>query len=248
MRRRYLHNNAKALLLAVMFVVVGAGTALATTSQSPRFELSEPEFGAGSSLETCSGRYCAQASIGDIGGGISAGGTSSATFTGGLGAVEEPLLEVIVEPGVSNLGVLRTDSTAHRELVVKIRTYLSDGYIMQIVGDPPRYGNHTLATPSSPVASAAGTEQFAMNVVANTAPSVGANPEQFPSSEMSFGYVMPNYETANRFMYQSGAVVARSDTESGQTNYTITMIVNVAGSTPAGHFSGDYAAVVTPRF
>lgn len=246
MRRVYQYNHVKVLLLAVSFVVLSTGTALATNSQSPSFELEEPQFGAGSALETCSGQYCAQASIGDMGSGL--GDSSSASFSSGPEVGDEPLLEVIVEPGASHLGVLSTNTTSHKMTTLKIRTYLSDGYIVQITGDPPRYEDHALHAPSSPTASVPGTEQFALNLVANTTPQVGVNPLQTPSGEISFGYVLPNYNAPNMFMYQSGDIVARSDSESGQTDYTISMIVNVAGSTPAGHFSGDYAVVVTPRF
>lgn len=237
----------RVLLVAIALVISGASTALATTSRSPSFELSEPEFGAGAALETCSGQYCAQASIGDMGGG-GIGGALSATFSGGPETEEEPLLEVIVVPGVSHLGVLSTDTTAHRTVELKIRTYNSDGYIVQIVGEPPRYQDHVLQAPASPVAATPGTEQFALNIAANTSPLVGKDPVQVPSGDMSFGYALPNYTTPNLFMYQSGAMIAQSDKESGQTDYTITMIVNIAGSTPAGHFTGDYAAIVTPRF
>lgn len=246
MRRVYQHNHVKVLLLAVSFVMLGTGTALAQSSQSPSFQLEEPQFGAGSALETCSGQYCAQASIGDMGSGI--GDSSSASFTAADALEEEPLLEVIVEPGASHLGVLSTDATSHKMVVLKIRTYLSDGYIVQITGAPPKYEDHSLVVPSSPTASAPGTEQFALNLVANSSPQVGADPVQTPSGDISFGYVTDSYKTSNLFMYRSGDIVARSDSESGQTDYTISMIVNVAGSTPAGHFSGDYAAVVTPRF
>lgn len=246
MRRVNQHNHIKVLLLAALFVVLGAGTALAQNSQSPNFQLDEPQFGAGSALETCSGQYCAQASIGDMGSGIGDGSSASFTTEAELG--EDPLLEVIVEPGASHLGVLSTSAPSHKIVVLKIRTYLSDGYIVQITGAPPKYEDHSLATPSSPTASTPGTEQFALNLAANTTPLVGANPVQTPSGDISFGYATDNYKTPNLFMYQSGDIVARSDSESGQTDYTISMIVNVAGSTPAGHFSGDYAAVVTPRF
>ena len=248
MRGIWVQRQATGLLVAVCCIILGAGTVVATTSQSPSFELSEPEFGAGSALEMCSGEYCARASIGDVSGGVGTGDSTSAVFTGGLGTVTEPLFEVIIEPGVANLGVLSPDETRHRTMVVKVRTYLSDGYTVQIVGDPPRYEGHTLQAPTIPTASQPGTEQFGLNVVANTIPFAGANPLQVPSGDMSFGYVTADYQTPNLFKYQSGDVVARSDSESGQTDYTVTMIVNVAGSTPAGHFVGDYAAIITPRF
>ena len=215
-------------------------------SSSNSYQVTETEFGAGSSAQTCSGQYCSQTSIGDM----TAGNANSATYATKFGTItnSEPLLEVIVEPGNSDLGVLTTEQTATKTTIVRIRNYLSGGYTLQIVGDPPKVGGHTLKTPSTPTASAPGTEQFGINAVANTTPSVGTNPEQVPSGQISFGSVDDNFNTPNMFMYTSGNRVAYSNTESGRTDYTISMIVNISNLTPAGHYSGDYAAVVIPVY
>lgn len=233
-------------LLAVAFVCVAAGTAFATTSNSTHYQVTEMELNAGTSLESCSGQYCATASIGDVAAGDSASAHVAASF--GTVTPSEPLLEVIVEPGESNLGVLSAEKTATKTSIVRIRSYLSNGYTLQVVGDPPKYQNHTLATPATPTASAIGTEQFALNVVANTTPVIGAPPEQVPSASMSFGEPHANYATPNLFKYTSGDVIAFSNSASGQTNYTISMIVNISNVTPAGHYMGDFSAVVVPLY
>lgn len=237
-------------LLAVAIALIGSSSSFALTSSSPNYQIMETDFNAGSTLESCSGQYCAQASIGDLatGSGVSSGaGTSTASF-GAIPSSSDPLLEVIVESGQSNLGVLTTEKTASKTMVVRVRNYLSDGYTLQIVGTPPKYGNHTLSTPSVPTAATPGTEQFAINAAANTSPSVGANPLQVPSDQTSFGMVEEAYRTPNLFKYASEDVVARSNSESGRTDYTISMIVNIANSTPAGHYAGDFAAIVTPVY
>lgn len=235
-------------LLALGITLIGASSAFAVTSSSPNYQMTEGEFNAGSMLDSCSGQYCAQASIGDMTvGGKSTSGTSSASF-GSIPASSDPMLEVIVDGGQSDLGVLSTESTATKTMIVRVRNYLSDGYMLQIVGTPPKYGDHTLGTPSTPTAATPGTEQFGINAVANTTPSVGANPLQVPSGETSFGVVQTDYATPNLFKYANEDVVARSDSESGRTDYTISMIVNVANSTPAGHYSGDFSAIVTPVY
>lgn len=247
MRRQYSGKYLKFLLLSGLFVIGSAGTVMAT-SQSDNFEATEVEFGAGSALNMCSGEYCAQASIGNISGGRISSPSKTADFDSDIPTSDDPMLEVIVEEGASDLGILTTDATASKETVIKIRNYLSDGYTLHIIGEPPKYQDHTLATPTSPTAATPGTEQFAINVVANSTPEVGSDPVQVPDDGISFGYVLPNYATADRFMYESGAAVARSDSETGRTDYTISMIVNVAGNTPAGHFQGDFSAVIMPLF
>lgn len=249
MEKHRLWRYAKQVLVAILIALVPVGVAVAETASSPNYQVTETQFNAGMSLESCSDQYCARASIGDMAvgqGSSSGGGGGTATF-GSINS-DEPLLEVIVEPGESNLGILTTEQTATKTTVIRIRSYLSDGYTLQIIGDPPKYGNHTLSTPTSPTQSDPGTEQFAINAVANTTPSVGANPVQVPSDQTSFGEVVEGYNTPNFFQYLSGDVIARSLTETGQTDYTISMIVNIGNKTPAGHYSGSFSAVVVPVY
>jgi hypothetical protein len=248
MRKRGLWSYVRlTLLLAVLLISGNTNTVFAITSNSDNYQVTEMELGGSTSTESCSGQYCAKASIGDMATGKSESiGGTKATF--GPVIDGEPLLEVIVEPGVSNLGILSADNTATKTTSVQVRNYLSGGYMVQITGTPPKYKDHTLKTPSAPTASIKGTEQFAINAVANTTPQVGANVGQFPDNLTSFGMVEDNYGAANMFMYRSGDVVARSVTESGQSTYTISMIVNISNETPAGHFSGDLSAVVIPVF
>lgn len=208
--------------------------------------MTETEFGASSSDPTCSGQYCARASIGSTGAGESNGSKYTASF--GPVTSGEPLLDVIVDQGASDLGELTTERTATKTMTVQIRNYLSEGYVLQIVGDPPKVAGHTLKTPTTPTASQPGQEQFALNAVANTTPQIGADPVQVPSNTIAFGSVLPNYRSPNLFAYSSGDTIAKSISASGQTNYTISMIVNIASSTPAGHYAGDYAAIVTPIY
>ncbi len=233
-------------ILSAVFIVGVSGTFVSAISSSNSYQVSETEFGAGSTLQSCSGQYCAKASIGDMASGRSSSAGSTASF--GTITSSDPLLEVIIDPGVSNLGELSTENTASKTMTVRIRNYLSDGYVLQIIGDPPKFQNHKLKTPSTPTAAIPGTEQFAINASANTTPNVGAGPVQVPSNQTSFGEVTDDYKTPNLFKYTSGAVVARSFSESGRTDYTISMIVNISNATPAGHFAGDFAAVVIPVY
>jgi len=236
------------VLPAVAVLVSGAlsTTYVLAESQSTNYQATDMQFGSDATPDVCSGSYCAHAFIGDSTSGSATNGTTSAVF--GSVSAGEPSLDVIVDPGISALGTLSTETTASKTMIVRVRSYLSSGYTMQIVGDPPKYGNHTIATPATPSDSAPGTEQFAINAVANTLPAVGADPLQVPSDLMSFGAARSNYAQANKFMYQSGDTVASSSTESGETDYTISMILNISNGTPAGKYSGDYSAIVVPVY
>lgn len=248
MQKRGLWRGLHFALAAVLVtVVLGTGAAYAQTSTSNNYQITETQFNAGSNLESCSTGYCARATIGGDENTVPSG---SAMFTS-THDDDEPVLEVIIEPGESNLGTLSPETTATKTTTVRIRSFLSGGYLLQIVGNSPVYAGHHLATPSTPTASQPGTEQFGINVVKNTIPDVGEDPDQVPENEEDttiFGTPQANYGTPNLFMYESGATIANSVTQSGRTDYTISMIVNISNSTPAGHYSGDFAAVVMPAF
>lgn len=234
------------ILPAVVFVSVAPDTATAETSSSTNYQITDSEFSSMSNKQNCSASYCAKASIGDMSAPVSKNTASKAQF--GPVTDSNPLLEVIVDPGVSDLGELTTERTAFKTMTVRVRTYLSNGYTLQIVGNPPKYSGHTLNTPNVPTSSQMGTEQFGVNATVNTTPAVGADPVQVPSDQTSFGVVHDNYKIPNKFMYVNGDEVGYSESESGRTDYTISMIVNVSNSTPAGHYSGDFSAVVIPIF
>lgn len=233
------------VLATVLFGVVGSVPVLAQTATSPNYQVVETEIGGGASQEACSASYCARVSIGDVtDGNVMVSNTASFDDN----PLSEPVLEMIIETGDSNLGVLTPEKTATKTTIAKVRSYLSGGYIIQLIGDPPKFEGHTLQTPNDPTASTPGTEQFAVNVVANTSPAIGANPVQVPGDGVLFGAADELYGTPNMFKYSSGEIIARSLTESGRTDYTISMIVNISSSTPAGNYAGDYMAVIMPAY
>jgi hypothetical protein len=247
MRKRRLWQFVLLALITALTVNGNSNQAWAVTSNSHNYQITETQLGGGSSSQSCSEQYCAQASIGDLSSGKAASTKGSATF-GPAATGSDPLLEVIVEPGVSNLGVLTTETTASKTTTIQVRNYLSDGYVLQIIGDPPKYADHIMDTSTTPQASTPGKEQFAINAVANTTPPIGAGLLQVPSDQTSFGVVNDAYKTPNLFKYMSGDVIAHSSSESGQTNYTVSMIINISNQTPAGHFTSDFSAVVIPVY
>jgi len=244
MQKQRLWTGVKVMLAVMLVLASGAGTAHAVTSSSNNYQITETQFG--NTQKSCSGQYCAQASIGEA--------TDGKATTNGTADFEdivnnEPFLDMIVEPGDSNLGVLSTERTSTKTTSIKIRSYLiSGGYSLQIIGTPPKFDGHTLNTPTVPTASVPGVEMFGINVVANTMPTVGANPVQVPADQQIFGVGADNYKIPNRFMYQNEDVVAKGQTDSGRTDYTVSMIVNISSDTPAGRYTGDFTAMLIPAY
>lgn len=247
MQKRRLLYYFQLALVTVLVVSGGLSqSVVAVTSSSNNYQVTDTEFGATSNAQNCSGQYCARASIGSL----SAGDSGSPQYQAKFGAItnSDPLLEVIVDKGDSDLGILSTEKTSTKTMVVRVRSYLSSGYTLQITGAAPKIESHSLKTNGTPTSSKPGTEQFAINAAANTTPNVGAGPVQVPSNQTSFGVVDGNYSVPNIFKYVSGDVIARSNSSSGQTDYTVSMIVNISNSTPSGHYAGDFAAIVVPVY
>jgi hypothetical protein len=241
-----------------------AGTASAAQSSSTHYSVTETQIGSGSSLHDCSTNYCAKTSVGDL----TDGRASSANYSAQLGfnTSAEPVLEVEVDGGSQDMGVLDNSHTGTAVNTIKVRSYLSSGYVLQITGASPSQGTHSLKTMSPadcPCTSQPGTEQFGINLADNTSPNIGALPVQVPSGSFSYGSVVSGQDTVNgtnpnsdhayfdatdMFVYQDGDVVAHSLSSTGETDYTMSMIINVSDVTPGGRYTGVYSAVAVPVF
>lgn len=223
---------------------------VAAQSSSTNYKVNEYFFGTGGELNACSGQYCAKQAAGET----TVGSTASDAYLAqsGFNTTDVPLLEVAVNGNI-DFGVLSTTTTGTGTATIQVRTYLASGYVMRIVGDPLSYtsgGNtHVISSPATPVASSAGNEQYGLNLRANADPETfGADPVQVPNNTFSFGLPYANYNTPDVYMYQSNAPVAYSDSSSGQTNYTLSMMVNISDITPAGRYTGSLSVVVTSTF
>jgi hypothetical protein len=123
--------------------------------------------------------------------------------------------------------------------------------------DPPSTGAgptlHYLTGLTSQTASTTSTEQFGINVVANTLPAslsggVSKNPQQVPDATYSFGTAATGYDTANQYKYVKGDTIATSPKSSGTTIYTISYIYNISAVTPAGLYLLSHVLVATSTY
>lgn len=237
----------KSLITGVVIAAAAAGfvSVASAQSSSTNYRVDEYFFGNGGELEACSGSYCAKQSAGET----TVGNTASTNYQAqaGFNTANEPVLEVAVNGDV-NFGILDPASTKYGSATVQVRTYLASGYNMIITGPSPTYGPSSLSPIAFPAASTAGTEQFGINLRANTTPIVGADPVQVPSTEFSFGMPAGDYNTTNSYKYINGDIIATSSSSSGQTNYTLSMIANISPVTPAGQYKSDLSIVVVSSF
>jgi hypothetical protein len=251
MRKQTLRQYRFMVALALVLSLGSASPVAADTQQShsSNYSVSDVQIGGnGSALKDCSTSYCARESLGDTVVGSGSSANYSAQF--GTFTTDQPLLEVIVDGGPQDVGVLQPDTTATVNDTIKIRSYLSSGYTLYITGAAPSQGVHHLTTLTSgcPCSSQPGHEQFGINLAANTTPNIGSGPMQVPSGVFSFGTVNTNYGQSNKFQYVNGDAVANSVKSTGETDYTLSMILNISNVTPAGKYTGSFSAVVVPIF
>jgi hypothetical protein len=223
-----------ALILILPAAIAIPPLALAQSS-SPNYKIEESYFGIGGELEATSPGYGSQQSAGETG----VGNTSSTNYqaNAGFNTKEEPYLEVYVTGGSTDLGDLSSSSTATTTSTFYVRAYLASGYSVVIASDPPSYGVEQIEPLTTQTASSAGTEQFGINLKANTSPTTfGADPSQAPDSSFGFGYAAPGYDTANVYKYAKDDIIAKSDKSSGRTDYTISYIYNISSLSPAGTY------------
>jgi hypothetical protein len=240
------HKIWPAMLIAALMLVTGSPLALAQhTSNS--YLIDEYFFGPGGTLDSTSDSYTIRASVGDIG----VGNTLGTLFQlySGYTTTDVPYLEMVVTPATINLGLMSVSAPATGEATFYVRTYLASGYAVTTFPDPPVNGNYHIANLATPTASSPGTEQFGINLVANTQPvEFGADPVQQPDENFGFGSAAANYDDPNLFTYNNGDTIAGSDSSSGTTVYTISYMMNVGELTPGGVYTMDHTLIATSTF
>ncbi len=212
------------------------------SASSPNYSVNQVFFGAGGSNSQTDGTLNAQVAVGETG----VGNYSSPNYQAyaGFNTTAEPFLEAVVTGTNLNLGILSRLSTATANATFYVRAWDSSGYIVQTVAPPPTNSSYTFATNSTPAANSVGSEQFGMNLRANTSPiTYGADPVQ--STAYSYGVAFGNYATANQYAYNNGDTIAKATQSTSSTVYTISYVFNIGPATPGGIYTFNQNLVIT---
>jgi hypothetical protein len=220
---------------------------------SPNYKSNEVFFGSGGDTGQSSSNYKAQASIGSLGVGQYSS-TNYQAYSGFL-TPNEPFLEMQIDSINVNLGTLSTSTAATGTSTFHVRAYIDSGYSVQTVSTPPKYTSgaqtHTL-TAMSLGNSVPGSEQFGINLRANTSPATfGADASPQPNGTYATGVAATGYNTVNQYKYVAGDTIAQTPAGSsgwGLTNYTISYIANIALTTPAGNYTVNHDLVVVATY
>lgn len=235
-------------LLTALLVLSLVPTVHAAQSSSPNYQVNEVFFGNGGELNACSSNFCAKESLGET----AVGKSSSPNYQSfaGFNSDRNPSLTFIVPSQLVNFGVQTPGSTSTATATFSVKSYLTSGYVVQTVGAGLKNAGYTLHNMSTTGASDNTSEQFGINLVANTSPSItgSADPGQSPDATFGFGIAAPGYDTANQFTYNDGDIIAKSLKSSGTTNYTISYILNTTHLTPGGTYTFNQVLVATATY
>ncbi|MDB5169041.1 MAG: exported protein of unknown function [Candidatus Saccharibacteria bacterium] len=236
------------LTLSVLFMLLLLPAAVfAAQSASSSYQVNEVFFGSGGELQACSSNYCSKQSAGET----TVGNTASSNFQaqGGFNTNREPYIEFTVSNTNIDLGELTATTTKTATATFTVKSYLSHGYEVVNASDPPTNGSYQMQAISPPDGSLVGTEQFGINLVANTSPiTYGANPVKLPDSSFAFGTVNSDYSAPNTYKYAKGDVVAYSTESSSDTQFTVSYLFNISHVTPGGEYSLHHVLVATATY
>lgn len=234
------------LVALVLGVTIAPGVSQAAVLRSSNYTLSEARFSGGMSARGCSTNFCARTSLGEL----TVGETESANYRASFAPEEPemPLLQVITELGDKNFGVLDPLKTSMATTKVMIRNHLTEGYTVHLTGEVPNNGSHSLHASELAEESKPGTELFGVNMAANDEMKLGANPTYNPAENSLLAKITGNYNQAGKFAYRPEAIMADNRSGSGQTDYTLSMVINVSNMTPKGEYATSLSVVVIPVF
>ena len=233
----------RSCLLIVIATMLTPVVALA--SSSTNYKIQEDFVGNSGVVNSSSATLKSQQ---DAAGSIGSGDGSSASYStkSGPSTTDDPTLSFIVNSTNANLGTLTTSTTATSTTTFSVLNYTSFGYVVQTVGNTPGNGAYHLAAINPAAVSSPGTEQFGINLMANSG--FGAFPQQVPNSSFGFGTAAAGYNTANTYQYRNGDTIALASKSSGQTIYTISYVANISTSTPPGNYSGTQILLCTGTY
>lgn len=230
-------------------------------SSSQNYKVEESYFGIGGQTDSASDNYRARQSAGALGVGSAASNNYDAVV--GFNTPSEPFLEVYVTGANVDLGILEATAPSYGAAQAgecncsfSVRSYLSSDYHVFNASNPPAnkdgYSLNGKSTQSS-MSSSVGDEEFGINLVANSAPIMGASPVNQPDNTFADGQASPGYEIPNQFKYINGDIIAQSPATTGKpgigkTDYTITYAAKIKSLTPSGDYRMNHDIIVVASF
>lgn len=144
----------------------------------------------------------------------------------------------------SDMGILDPQDTLTAESQMAVGTNASGGFVIIADAPPMSAGTNTIDSPDVPTPSRPGTNQFGINLVANSSPQIGENPE----GEWANAVASEDYGEPDVYKFKSGDVVAYSPNVSLMKKFTVSYILNSSPDLRAGVYTTTINYVASGRF
>lgn len=144
----------------------------------------------------------------------------------------------------ADMGQLSAQSTLRAQSQMAVGTNASGGFAITANGTSMSAGTSVIDGLAVPTESKQGSNQFGMNLVANSAPNVGNDPE----GDWSNAVPTPDYGLSNMYKYVPGDIVAYSPDVSLMKKFTTSYIVNSSENLRAGVYSTTITYIASGRF
>ncbi len=144
-----------------------------------------------------------------------------------------------------DMGNLAADTTLTAQSQMSVGTNATSGFAITVNGTSMKAGNNVIdAVAAIPTTSITGKNQFGINLVKNTQPEVGGDPD----GDDSVAAAAANYDQPNRYFFRDGDVVASSPHVSLLKRFTVSYIVNTDPNLRAGVYSTTITYICSGRF
>lgn len=144
----------------------------------------------------------------------------------------------------SDMGDLNASSTLTAQSQMAVGTNASGGFVITANGTPPAAGTTVIDGLAAPTESRPGTNQFGINLVANSSPGVGHDPE----GSWANAIASSDYGVANKYKYVSGDTIAYSPNVSLMKKFTVSYILNSNPNLRAGVYTTTITYIASGRF
>lgn len=144
----------------------------------------------------------------------------------------------------TDLGTLDATQPLLATSQMAVGTNASGGFAVTANGPTMEAGTNIINSLATPTVSAPGNSQFGINLVANTSPNVGSDPD----GAFTNAIVAPGYDTPNEFKYVDGDLIATAPNVSLVRRYTVSYIVNVPPNLRAGVYTTTITYICSGRF
>ncbi len=144
----------------------------------------------------------------------------------------------------TDMGELSAESTLVAQSQMAVGTNATGGFAVTANGRPMSAGTSIIEPLDEPSESKKGVNQFGINLVENSAPLVGADPE----GDWANAVPATDYGVPNKYKYIPGDVIAYSPNVSLMKKFTVSYIVNSRDDLRAGVYSTTITYIASGRF